>query len=1121
MYRPGDDLGRYRIVETIGLGGMGIVYRGRDGVLGRDVAIKAMTGDVASNPSLRRRFLQELENAPRVVHPFVTTVFDVLDRPEGPLLVMERVDGERFDHYVQDKQPPLPTIARLGAEIAEALASIHAVGMVHRDLKPGNVLVTPDAHPKVMDFGVALRLPGFDRTNLATGSREERHTDSGAVVGTIAYMSPEQLRGEEPREASDLFSLGIMLCEAVTGHHPFSGETSAEIAAAILHEPPGTEEDRRRLRGTGELGATILRLLDKNPEKRPASAREAADRLHFASTHVTAPEIRARRRIASSLLAGTLVVAALAGAVYGLKRAYSTPNGIEGPVSTARRPAVAVLPFASGAGSPGESVGRMVADLIGAQLGESSRLRPVAADRVDEVLSGLPKDSQTSALRSRLAQATPASWIVSGTLYAEGSELLASVSVFGREGNEPAATFRVRGTKPSQLATQTFERLQEVTGAAEIAGFLPARSLPVVASDPDAADLLRRGRDAARALEYAKGIDLLDEALRRDPKFLDAQILQADLLERAGYERRATQVAGAAIALAQSLGLPDDARQRLEAEVARASIQGGAGYEKAIERLADRYPDEPDLVREHALAIRRSQPDRATALAHRAVEIDPQDGRHHLALARVLAAQQRIDDALLEIDAAERLFRSFGLASGLAEATSERGRVLSRGGRWAPARAAFHDAASMFDKAGHPTLALAATVDEANMALKGFDLDAAGALYRSATPGLEAAGDFSAVVFALEGYGGALLRQGRFSEAEAALADALRAARTLDNPRLTAVPLLDLATLYTQTGRFGQARALSQEILTQGPDGAAAGVRCSAGVTAALADAGTGEIGAAMDRLDRQIADDLAACGADRIALAAAQLAWFAVQAENPARAVAALDRAVSLVDGTKPPVDLAFYLAERTRLRASLGAAQAAADDLARAETIAGDLSSRGAELRDDLRLAKASLAVARGEIDQAVAASALVEPSAGAIREALVELRAALLIAAKRTGEAKRLLGPSSADAALGLLDRIARRRLGARLLEADGRRDEAVAAVRALLTEIEPRGLSRTEALIADVGARAASSRADREDFAARRTTALGRFLVNVPPDHREWVRAHWGEPGSTPAPTAPAP
>lgn len=1123
MYRPGDDLGRYRIVETIGLGGMGVVYRGRDTVLGRDVAIKAMTGNVASDPRLRRRFLQELENAPRVVHPFVTTVFDVIDRAEGPLLVMERVEGTRFDHFVAETNPPLATIARLGAEMAEALAAIHAVGMVHRDLKPGNVLVTADGHPKVMDFGVALRLPGFDRTDLVTHQSAERQTDAGAVVGTIAYMSPEQLRGEEPGERSDLFALGIMLCEGVTGHHPFPGETSAETAGAILHAPPGSDEDRHKLQECGSLGTTILRLLEKNPRDRIRDAREAARLLHAATAHWTSPGLPARRRLVRSFLASALALLAIGGAMYTFRDTLfgggSKSKVVEGTGGV--RPAVAVLPFESAAGGPGEAVGLMVADLLAAQLGESSRLRPIATDRVAECLAALPAGTSPSARRSGVAQSTPAAWIVSGTLYNESGDLLAAVSVFARDGSDPASSFQVRANRPSQLATRAFEHLQESTGAAELAGFLPARAAPVFPADPETAVLLRRAREAARTLDYTRGIDLLEDALRRDASFLDAQILLAELLDRAGYERRADQVADQAIALAKSSGLPKDARQSLQARAAKARVAAGPSFVAVLRELADRYPDEPQVLRDLAMAIRRTAPDEAAAVIARAIEVDPSDGRSYLVLSRVLTEQKRAQDALLAVGKAEQSFKSYGASVALGEAAQARGYAFLQSGNLDAARDAMRAARTLFESAERPVAALVATAEEADIELRRYRIEAAGGLFAQAIPGLKAAGHYSRIVNALSGFGASLMRDGRNPQAEAAFTQATDLARSLDNPTLIALPLVNLSSLYTQVGRYAEAKALAAEVLGQAAGEIPDGLRCSATLTGAIAEAGLGHLGRAIEQLDRHVSSNLATCGTERIANAAAQAAWFAFQTGAPSAALSSLDRAIGLIDGPKAPPDLAFYCAERARVRAWLGRQADAWSDLERAEKIAGDPKGRGMSLGEDLRLARASIALYRGDANTALEESAVPDAGSGDLRAALILLRGEALLATKRTAEARRLLASAGARAIAGAADRLGLRYLEAALSLAEGRRADALSLAQAALDDPVTSETRLLAAKFADLAARATADPAKRASFVARRDAVVLKILEVSPAESRAWVAAHWGQPGPTPEPARPSP
>ena len=259
-------ISRYRLLEEIGGGGMGVVYRARDEHLGRDVALKVLRTAGGKDEEARKRFRREARALSLLSHPAISTVFD-FDSDDGiDFLVMELVEGERLQDRLRGAPLAEQEVADIGAQIAAALAAAHEQGVIHRDLKPGNVMVTPKGRVKLLDFGLALLCPG------AAPSPETRSlTELGHVIGTLAYMSPEQLLGKESDERSDLYSLGVILYEMATGRRPFDAPLSTALVNDVLHRPaprPGTHG----VQLTPSLESLLVSLLEKDPKRRPGSA---------------------------------------------------------------------------------------------------------------------------------------------------------------------------------------------------------------------------------------------------------------------------------------------------------------------------------------------------------------------------------------------------------------------------------------------------------------------------------------------------------------------------------------------------------------------------------------------------------------------------------------------------------------------------------------------------------------------------------------------------------------------------------------------------------------------------------------------------------------------------------
>jgi tetratricopeptide (TPR) repeat protein len=262
----GRTVGRYQILERIGAGGMGVVYRARDTQLKRSVALKVVGERAPMGGNARARLLREARTASTLNHPNICTIYEAGEADGEAYIAMELVEGRPLNAMVSDDGLPAETVIRYGVQIADALAHAHERGVIHRDLKSPNVIITPEGRPKVLDFGLAKQvIQGSEETTLS----EVELTEAGAVVGTLSYMAPEVLSGESADARSDLWALGVMLYHAVTGRLPFRGSTAYEITSAILRDsaplparaPPG-------------LAAIIRRLLAKPPGERYQRAGE-------------------------------------------------------------------------------------------------------------------------------------------------------------------------------------------------------------------------------------------------------------------------------------------------------------------------------------------------------------------------------------------------------------------------------------------------------------------------------------------------------------------------------------------------------------------------------------------------------------------------------------------------------------------------------------------------------------------------------------------------------------------------------------------------------------------------------------------------------------------------------
>jgi len=788
--------GRYRLLAQLGVGGMGIVYKARDEELGVDIALKVLRPDLGRDPEWIERFRRELLLAREVTHKNVVRIHDIGESEGLRFLTMGLVEGRSLLEVLEKDGPfPVERALRVFRQVAEALQQAHDAGIVHRDLKPGNILLSSDDTAYITDFGIARSL---DRDGM---------TRSGIVVGTLDYLSPEQVAGDPADARSDIYAFGIVLFEMLTGQLPFRAASRVEsVAQRIAGRAPDIADTGVRV--PAHVRRLIRRCLERSPARRYPSVRALLADLDARRAGVFD---RLPRRAAAALAA-----AALAGGA-GLAYREWTAWRATAPAPTPAPTGVAVLPLADETGDPSLAwTATGVAEMLTVHLAETPQLRVLGSARVfrtlrDLKLADAPGDEAT--LR-RVAEMLDVGRLVTGSVRRAGATLrvdLRLVSVgsageievrtMGAETPDAGGLFRLVGTLG--------ERLRAELGAIAASGALAPE--PQTTS-LEAARAYREGRERLLVGDSVEAAPAFERAVAADPHFAPALLGLSEAYQALGYHDKAVSAGEKA---AEALGSAET-RLAWRVRARRALLHGDpTEAEKVYAELVRRYPNDTEALFDVATAqAGQGAVAKAVETLTRLTTLDKGDARAWYLLGRNMIqagdARKAVTGPLVH---ALALMTQLGNEQGQGDVLHAMGVAHQRLGEYAQAIAKYGDAAAIRKQIGDKRGTAVSLKNRASVQMAmGLFAEAAPDL-RVAREVYEKIGDRKGLADVWNDFGALHEGRGEYASARQAYQEALRIRRDLGDEQQLAQSYDNVGYAFFLEGEYDNALAYWQQAL--------------------------------------------------------------------------------------------------------------------------------------------------------------------------------------------------------------------------------------------------------------------------------------------------------------------
>jgi eukaryotic-like serine/threonine-protein kinase len=774
-------LSHYRIIEKIGAGGMGVVYRAHDEQLDRDVAIKVLPPGSLADEAARKRFRKEALSLARLNHPNIATVHEFGTQDDTDFLVTEYIAGITLDTKLVQGPLSIPEIVRLGGQIADGLSAAHLQGIVHRDLKPGNLRLTVDGRLKILDFGLAQLMPAPSETDLTVTM-----TQSQEVTGTIPYMAPEQLNGQMPDARSDLWSAGAVLYEMATGKRPFQQPTPALIITAILNQQP---EAPSKLNAAipPAVEQVILKALAKDVVQRYQTAAELASDLALTltpSAPLTLPRKKGSIGLGVGIAAAILLIAT--GGFFLIGRRQRVVSSVPVP----GRRSIAVLGFKNLSGNPEKSwLSTALSEMLTTELSQGDQLRTIPGESVAQMKASLSlpdAESFSQPTLNRIRQNLGSDDVIIGSYLPLGNGLVrVDLRMQDTAAGETLTSVSEKGSESEidDLIGKAGAELREKLGISSLSDAQSAAVRASLPANPEAARLYSEGLQKLRVFDALAARDLLEKAVELDPAHAPAHSALAQAWSTLGYDGKAKAQAK----LALDLSAKSSREERLLMEGRSHELLGEEP--QAVENFRALWQFFPDRV-DYGLLMIRAQvnaghgADAAVTLASlRTLPLaDADAARVDLAEANIAHSQGDFKKQQAAAEQAANRGRSLGANLLVAEALQLEAGACTSMGESDKAIQLSSQAHDLFFAAGYRLGAARSLLMSGDVLFDQGNFEGARKKFEEALPVVQEIGAQKNIRGTFERIGNVLYQEGKLQESEKYYNRALRFDQSIHDP---------------------------------------------------------------------------------------------------------------------------------------------------------------------------------------------------------------------------------------------------------------------------------------------------------------------------------------------------